>query len=56
MGRSVQTGYCHKGSNCTFAHGYEDLRQPGAPMSPRMSQVRGSQAQQRVGTACIMTH
>ncbi|PRW60160.1 zinc finger CCCH domain-containing 56-like [Chlorella sorokiniana] len=34
----MQTGYCHKGTNCTFAHGYEDLRQPGAPMSPRMSQ------------------
>lgn len=39
---TVQTGYCHKGTNCTFAHGYEDLRQPGAPMSPRMSQVCGA--------------
>ncbi|KAL4458445.1 hypothetical protein ABPG75_013310 [Micractinium tetrahymenae] len=35
----MQTGYCHKGGGCTFAHGYEDLRQPGAPISPgRMQQ------------------
>lgn len=35
----MQTGYCHKGGSCTFAHGYEDLRQPGTPMSPgRMQQ------------------
>jgi hypothetical protein len=30
----MQTGYCHKGGACTFAHGYEDLRQPGTPLSP----------------------
>lgn len=37
----MQTGYCHKGASCTFAHGYEDLRQPGTPISPgRMQQVR----------------
>lgn len=36
----MQTGYCHKGASCTFAHGYEDLRQPGTPISPgRMQQV-----------------
>lgn len=36
----MQTGYCHKASGCTFAHGYEDLRQPGAPLSPGRGQVR----------------
>jgi hypothetical protein len=36
----MQTGYCHKAGTCTFAHGYEDLRQPGTPISPgRMPQV-----------------
>lgn len=35
-----QTGYCHKAGACTFAHGYEDLRQPGAPLSPGRMQVR----------------
>ncbi len=39
----MQTGYCHKGASCTFAHGYEDLRQPGTPISPgRMQQVRNT--------------
>ena len=46
----MQTGFCHKASACTFAHGYEDLRQPGgggggggtSAMSPgrMMQQVR----------------
>ncbi|KAL4854994.1 Zinc finger CCCH domain-containing protein 39 [Chlorella vulgaris] len=30
----MQTGFCHKAAGCTFAHGYEDLRQPGTPLSP----------------------
>ncbi|KAL4535381.1 hypothetical protein Ndes2437A_g06097 [Nannochloris sp. 'desiccata'] len=27
--RFMQTGFCSKGTTCTFAHGYEDLRGPG---------------------------
>ncbi|KAL4422138.1 hypothetical protein ABPG77_006827 [Micractinium sp. CCAP 211/92] len=46
----MQTGYCHKGASCTFAHGYEDLRQPGTPISPgRMQQ--DSMSPGRIGMA-----
>eukprot|EP00887_Chlorella_sp_A99_P006417 scaffold3.g6417.t1 len=39
----MQTGYCSKGAACTFAHGYEDLRQPDAPLPPHVQQqARGS--------------
>jgi hypothetical protein len=30
----TQTGYCARASSCTFAHGWQELRQPGAPRAP----------------------
>lgn len=35
----MQTGYCSKGLNCTFAHGYEDLRSPDTPLPPHVAQA-----------------
>lgn len=29
--RYMQTGYCNRGSACTFAHGYDDIRVLGQP-------------------------
>jgi hypothetical protein len=33
-GSFTQTGCCARASSCTFAHGWQELRQPGAPHEP----------------------
>lgn len=42
--RLLAPAWLPQGQACTFAHGYEDLRQPGTALSPRMPQVRAGRS------------
>lgn len=50
----MQTGQCNRGGDCSFAHGYDELRQPppGAPRGPPgMGPSAGGPAQDLPGMA-----
>ena len=40
--RFMQSGYCVKGNECTFAHGYEDLRLMGSSQKHPAAQEGGT--------------